>query len=123
MPDPWSITITPVPKSEDCVIRTSDGQEFTVRGLALFADGGDKQLFTYWWNSPKVAACGCVRAFAEAIRRGDMFAQTFYKCLLAGLVSITGCGEKQRIDAEDLLRRWDAEDKYKAVQEKPEKYN
>jgi hypothetical protein len=120
---PWSITITPVPGSEDCIVETSTGEKWTVKGLALFADGGDGNLFFYWWNSPAQAACGCVRAFAEAIRREDPFALAFYKKVLQGMVAITGCKDRQTISAEDLLRRWDAEDVYKAAQEPKNKFN
>lgn len=121
--EPWAITIIPIPKSEDCLIKTSDGHEFKVKGLALFADGGDGNLFSYWWNSPRVAAMGCVRAFSEAIRRGDRFAISFYKCILQGLTLVTGCSDKKTISPEELLRRWDAEDSYKAVQEDEKKFN
>ena len=123
MTAPWHITITPVPGSEECHIETSDGQEFTVRGLALFADGGEGHLFSYWWNSPAMAACGCVRAFAEAIRREDPFAIAFYKRMLQGMVAITGGKDRQTISAEDLLRRWDAQEKYDAVQVPEKKFN
>lgn len=94
-----------------------------MRGLALFADGGEGHLFSFWWNSPAMAACGCVRAFSEALRRGDPFAIAFYKKMLQGMVSITGCKDRQTISAEDLLRRWDAEDLFRAVQETKKKPN
>lgn len=122
MLDPWSITITPTPKSEDCLIRTSDGQEFTVKGLALFADGGDGNLFVYTWNSPKVAACGCIRALASAFKQGNEFVLQFYRCLFRQL-SITTGAERKMGDPEDLLRRWESEDLYRSVQEDPKKAN
>lgn len=118
MPDaPWSITITPTPSSEVSTIRTSDGQEFTVRGLALFADGGEGHLFSFFWGSPAMAAAGFIRSFVETIRRGDLFAVAFYKRVLSGLVAATGSKDRQTVTAEDLLRRWDAEDVYNAMKD------
>lgn len=122
MADGWSITITPVPKSEECNIRTSDGQEFVVRGLALFADGGDGHLFSYTWNSPAIAARGCIRALAAAFSQGNEFVIQFYRCLFKQLSLTTGA-ERQMVDPNDLLRRWDAEDVYKTVQEPEKKFN
>lgn len=123
MSTPWSITITPVPKSEDCLIKTSDGQEWTVKGLALFADGGEGNLMSYYWNSPGMAASGFVRSLGESIRRGDEMAQQFYRAILRGLTMAAGGKDRQTVSAEDLLRRWNAEDTYKAVKEDPEKFN
>jgi len=123
MTTPWSITITPVPGSEDCVIETSDGQKFVVRGLALFADGGEGQLFTYWWNSPAMAACGCVRAFAEAIRREDPFALTFYKKILQGMVKVTGVRAFNEITQEEALRKFESQEIYDAVKTDRGKFN
>lgn len=123
MSDAWRITITPIPKSEDCTINTSDGQEFTVRGLAIFADGGDGHLFTYTWNSPEKAASGCYRACAEAIRNGNLFVVSFYKCLLRMFAMGTGADGTKQVSADELLRRWDAEDTYKAVQADEKKFN
>ncbi len=123
MNDPWSITITPIPKTEDCTIRTSDGQEFTVRGLAVFADGGDGQAFSFFWNSPLSAAKGCVKALAAAIQRGDDFAVSFYNCIFRMFALCTGNEKRNVVSPEDLLRRWDAEDVYKVGQEDPKKFN
>lgn len=122
MPDPWSITITPIPKSEDAIIRTSDGQEWTVKGLALFADGGEGHLFSYTWNSPAVAARGCVRTIVSAMSQGNEFVIAFYRCLFKHFTRATG-GERKFVDGEELLRQWEAEEVYKSVQEDPKKFN
>lgn len=119
----WHITITPVPKSEDCKIETSDGQVFIVKGLAIFADGGDGQAFTYTWNSPMVAAKGCVKALAAAINSGNEFVVTFYNCIFKMFALCTGNDTRKIVSPEDLLRKWDAEDIYKAAQEDPKKAN
>ena len=119
----WSITITPIPKTEDATVTTSDGQTFTVRGLALFADGGDGNLFSFFWNSPHAAASGCYRSCAEAIKRDDPFATQFYKCLLKLFALGTGAQATKVVAAEDVLRRWEAEEVYKAASEDPKKFN
>ena len=119
----WSITITPIPRSEECTIKTSDGKEWTVKGLALFADGGEGHLFSYYWNSPGMAASAFVRSLGESIRRGDMFGQQFYRAILRGLTLATGGKDRQVVSAEDVLRRWEAEETYKAVSEDPKKFN
>jgi len=123
MTAPWHITITPVPGSEECHIETSDGQEFTVRGLALFADGGEGHLFSFFWGSPALAAAGFIRSFVEVLQRSDLFAVAFYKRVLHGLVMATGGKDRQTISAEDLLRKWDAQEKYDAVQVPEKKFN
>lgn len=119
----WNITITPVPGSEDCTVKTSDGQEFSVRGLAIFADGGEGNLFSYWWNSPGMAASGFVRALSQAIQRGDTFAQQFYKAILRGLTMATGGKDKKYVSVDDILRRWEAEEVHKGVQVDEKKFN
>ncbi len=119
----WNIKITPIPKSEDCKIETSDGQVFTVKGLAIFADGGDGQAFTYTWNSPMVAAKGCVKALATAVNSGNEFVIAFYKCIFKMFALCTGNEKKTVVSPEELLRRWDAEDIYNAVKEDPKKAN
>jgi hypothetical protein len=123
VPAPWSITITPVVGTEDCIVKTSEGGEWTVKGLAVFADGGAGNLFFFHWNSPDVAAAGFVRSMASAMNGGNPFAERFYRCVLRNLVSATGSGEKKYVTADDLLRRWEAEDVYKAVQEDGKKFN
>jgi hypothetical protein len=123
MPDPWSITITPVPGSEDCLIKTSDGQEFSVRGAAIFADGGDGHLFAWYWNSPGMAASGFVRSLSESIRSGNTFAEQFYRAILRGLTMATGGKDKKYVSVDDVLRRWEAEETYQAVTEDPKKFN
>lgn len=120
---PWSITITPEPGTENATITTPDGQEYHVKGLAVFADGGEGHLFSFFWGSPAMAAAGFVRSFVEVVQRGDLFAVAFYKRALYGLVGATGGKDRQTVAADDLLRRWDAEDVHKAVQEDPKKAN
>ena len=105
----WSITITPIPKSEDCIIKTSDGQEWTVKGLAIFADGGDSNLFSFTWNSPVVAARGCIRALSAAFSQGNEFVLQFYRCLFKQLSLTTGA-ERKMVEPEELLKRWEDED-------------
>lgn len=122
MTAPWSITITPVPKSEECRIHTSDGQDFTVKGLALFADGGEGHLFQFTWNSPHVAASGCVRACCEAIRRGDRFVVAFYHAMLGMFAQATSIPPAS-VNAEDILRRWEAQEKYDAVKKPDREFN
>lgn len=119
----WHITITPIPKSEDCKIETSDGQVFTVNGLAIFADGGDGQAFTYTWNSPLVAAKGCVKALAAAVNSGNEFVVTFYNCIFKMFALCTGSEKRTTVSPDELLKRWNAEDIYKSVQEDPKKFN
>lgn len=121
--DEWSITITPIPKSEDCKIKTTDGQEFIVKGIAIFADGGDGQAFSFTWNSPLAAAKGCVKALASAIQSGNEFVVTFYQCIFRMFALCTGNEKRTVVSPEDLLRRWDAEDVYRSVIGDPKKAN
>lgn len=115
MTPPWSIMITPIPGSEDCTVKVGE-EVYNVRGLALFADGGDQHLLSFFWGSPTVAAVGCVKSFAQAIRSENKPAVQFYQYLLRFMCKVTGVGANE-ISAEDLLRRWEAEDVYRAVQE------
>jgi hypothetical protein len=121
MSEPWHITITPVPKSEDCTIRTSDGNEWTVRGVALFADGGDQQLISFTWGSPAVAAAGCVKSFAQAIRAENQAAIKFYQYLLRYMVKVTGVPGLNELSSEDALRKFEAQEIYDAI--KKNKFN
>jgi hypothetical protein len=122
MSEPWHITITPVPKSEDCTIRTSDGNEWTVRGVALFADGGDQSLMSWFWNSPAVAAAGCVKSFAQAIRSENKSAIKFYQYLLRFMVKVTGVPGLNELSSEDALRMFEAKETYEAMKD-PKKFN
>lgn len=119
MTTPWSITITPIPGSEDCTVKVGE-EVYNVRGIALFADGGDGQLLSYFWNSPKVAACGCVKSFAQAIRSENRCAIQFYRELLQAFCKVTGAGGVE-ISPEDALRKFEAQEIYDAV--KKDKFN
>jgi hypothetical protein len=122
MTDPWAITITPEPGTENATIKTTDGQEFTVKGLAVFADGGDGHLFVYTWNSPIIAASGCVRACCEAIRQGNRTVVAFYRAMLSMFAQATSLPPTS-ISAEDLIRKWDAQEVYNSVKELEKKSN
>ena len=121
MSDPWSITITPVPGSEDCTVRV-DKDEYVVHGLALFADGGDSHLISFFWNSPAVAAAGCVKSFAQAIRSENPFAIEFYQYLLRYMVKVTGVGGLNELSPEDALRMFEAKSIYEATKD-PKNFN
>ena len=118
----WHITITPIPGTEDCTIRTSDGREWTAKGVALFADGGDQQLFSYFWNSPAIAAAGCVKSFAQAIRSENKPAVQFYKYLLRFMCRVTGTGANE-MTPEDALRMFEAKEVYDAARKNPKEFN
>ena len=121
MADPWCITITPIPKTEDCTVVVG-GETYVVHGLALFADGGDQQLISFFWNSPQVAAVGCCKSFAQAIRSENQCAIQFYKALLHAMCKVTGVGANE-IAPEDLLRRWEAQEVFDAAKTDPKKFN
>jgi len=122
MSDRWHITITPTPGSEDCEVNV-DGEIYTVRGLALFADGGDKNLLSFFWNSPAVAAAGCVKSFAQSIRSENPFAVAFYKQLLQNLCRVTGTGIHEETP-EEALKRFDAaQELYDSVTKDPKEWN
>lgn len=122
MADDWSFTVTPVPKSETCTIRTSDGQEFTVKGLALFADNaGEGNLFSFYWNDPKVAACALVRSCVESIRREDPFALKFYQTMFYMFAKATGA-QNTVLTPEDAVRMFEAKSVYEAMKD-PQKFN
>jgi len=107
----YTITIEVTGGSEESVIRTSDGREWTVKGVVILADGGPSNLFTYFWNSPLIAAQAAVRACVEAAKQGNPVALQFYKCLLRSFMLATKAGEHPNIiTPEELLSRWDAED-------------
>ncbi len=122
MSDPWSITITPIPGCEDCKISTSDGQEFVVKGLALFADNaGEGNLFSFYWNDPKTAACALVRSCAESIRREDPFALKFYQTMFYQFAKVTGA-KNTVLTPEDALRMFEAKEAYDAMKD-PKVFN
>ena len=121
MADPWSITITPIPKTEDCTVKVGE-EVYTVRGLALFADGGDTQLLSFFWNSPSVAAAGCVKSFAQAVRSENQAAVEFYKHLLRYMVKVTGVKGLNELSPEDAVRMFEAKSVYEAMKE-PKKFN
>lgn len=120
MSDAWHITITPIPKSEDCTVQVGE-DIYTVRGLALFADGGDQNLISFFWNSPSVAAAGCVKSFAQAIRSENRFAVEFYQYLLRFMCRVTGTGANE-LTPEDALRMFEAKEVYEAMKD-PKKFN
>lgn len=121
MPDPWSIIITPVPKSEDCTVKVGD-EVYVVRGLALFADGGDSHLLSFFWNSPAVAAAGCVKSFAQAVRSENPSAIQFYQHLLRHMVKVTGAQGLNELSPEDAVRMFEAKAEYEAAKD-PKKFN
>ena len=120
-PAPWSITITPIPKTEDCEITVGE-EKYTVRGLALFADGGDQHLLSFFWGSPAVAAAGCVKSFAQAIRSENKSAVQFYKYLLRFMCKVTGTGANE-MTPEDALRMFEAKEVYDAARKDPKEFN
>lgn len=97
------------------------GEEiYTVRGLALFADGGNGHLLSFFWNSPAVAAAACVKSFAQAIRSENKSAVQFYQYLLRFMCKVTGTGANE-MTPEDALRMFEAKETYEAV--KKDKFN
>lgn len=85
---------------------------YVVDGLALFADseaGGN--LVTFYWNRPGMAAQAVVRGPAAAIKQGDEWAAQFYRAMLRGFCLATGVRpEREEIDPEDTLNRWESVD-------------
>ena len=107
----YTIIVEVDPGTEESIIKTSDGREWTVKGIAIFADGGPNQLFTFFWNSPLVAAQAAVRACLEAVKQGNEVAAQFYKCLLRSFMLATKTEEHPNvISPEELLARWAEED-------------
>ena len=95
---------------------------YIVNGLALFADGGDQQLISFTWGSPAIAAAGCVKSFAQAIRSDNKFAVEFYQYLLRFMVKVTGVQGLNELTAEDALRMFDAKEIYEAMKD-PKRFN
>lgn len=107
----FTITIEVEGGTENAVIRTSDGREWHVKGISIFADGGPNELFTFFWNSPSVAATAFVRGLIEAVNQGNEVAAQFYRAVLKMLVLATGTGEHpKQILPEELLAKWSKED-------------
>ena len=121
MTTPWCITITPIPKTEDCTVQVGD-EVYTVRGLALFADGGDQNLLHFSWGSPAIAAAGCVKSFAQAIRSENQTAIQFYQYLLRAMCKVTGTGANE-MTPEDALRKFEAQEIYDAVKVDKKRFN
>ena len=113
MSEPFRIIITPTPGTEDCEINVG-GEIYNVRGLAMFADGGDSQLVSFFWNSPAVAAAACVKSFAQAIRSENQTAIKFYQYLLRAFCKVTGTGANE-MTPEDALRKFEAQELYDAM--------
>ena len=89
--------------------------------MALFADGGDQNLISFFWNSPAIAAAGCVKSFAQAIRSENQCACQFYQYLLRFMCKATGTGANE-MTSEDALRMFEAKEVYEAMKD-PKKFN
>ena len=118
----WAITITPIPGSQDCKITTPEG-EYLVRGLALFADGGDQNLLSFFWNSAPIAAAACVKSMAQAIRSENQSAIQFYQYLLRFMCRVTGISANEETADEALKRFNAAAELYEAVKTDPKDWN
>ena len=92
-------------------------ETYIVHGLALFADGGDQQLISFFWNSPAIAAAGCVKSFAQAIRSENKFAVEFYQYLLRFMVKVTGVQGLNELTPKDALRMFEAKELYEACKD------
>jgi len=107
----FTITIEVEGGTENSVIRTSDGREWHVKGIVIFADGGPGQLFSFTWNSPGMAARAFVRSMIESVKQGNEVVVQFYRAVLKMLVQATGTGEHpNQILPGELLARWNQED-------------
>jgi len=106
MPNKFCITIEVEGGKQEATIKTSNGDEFTVNGLALFGDAEQNgQLFSFFWNQPGLAAKAVVRSCACAINRGDEIATQFYRAILKGFASATGTRHED--NAKEIAARWE----------------
>jgi len=106
MPNKFRITIEVEGGKEEATIKTPDGNEYIVKGLALFGDAEqDGQLVTFFWNQPGLAAKAVVRGCATAINRGDEITTQFYRAILKGFAMATGTRHQDNI--EEVVSRWE----------------
>jgi hypothetical protein len=82
---------------------------------------GEGNLFSFYWNSPKVAACALVRACAESIRREDPFALKFYQTMFYQFAKITGA-QNTVLTPEDAVRMFESKEVFEAMKT-PQKFN
>lgn len=113
-PKKMTIEIEVTGGQEEALIRCN-GEEYIVRGLALFADGAPGNLFSFFWASPLMAAQAVIKSCAEAYRREDAFAQSFYACLLRGFALATGSYPKPEEKGLEKLESWEKEDEKKTT--------
>jgi len=109
MSNKFRITIEVEGGKEEATIKTSNGDEFVVNGLALFGDAEhDGQLLNFFWNKPGMAAKAVVRGCACAINSGDEITTQFYRAILKGFSISTGIRQvKEVADPEEILSRWE----------------
>lgn len=127
-----SLTITIEVTGGDPVVKIKDsgGTEKTVTGLALFGMRPDSgEFYGFSWGCPDHVAQSVSEIMAQAFNRGDEWYIEFYRALLAQMVKRTGVAPPgaKFIEADDLLKRWEAEDATKAAavpeSEDPTKWN
>ncbi len=113
------ITIDVVGGDERVTIRDDAGSEKVVTGFAMFGASEAGELYVFSWGRANNAAHAVSEGLACACNRGDEWYQAFYRCLLAHMVKITGIEPHrgQHVTVEDVLERWEKEDKAKAVSE------
>ena len=111
MPKKMTITIEVEGGNPQATIRCNDAV-YVVDGLALFADSDiEGNLFSFWWNRPGPAARAVVRSCAAAINQADEWATQFYRAMLRGFCQCTQETRQNEVTAEEVLARWEKENK------------
>lgn len=119
-----SLTITIEVEGGNPVVTVKDsaGNEKKVTGLVLFGFSPTRdELYGFSWGEPGDASKAVVEVIARACNGGDSWMVKFYRSLLERFIRATGVmpANAKEVTPEEVLRRWDAEDKKKPAERCP----
>lgn len=108
-----TITIDVDPEAGEITVRDDAGNTRTLRSIMLFGgDAARKTFYVFGQGASADAAWAYKQGFVHAFRTGDAAWRSFYKQCACHIAQAIAPGIFRReIEAEDLLERWEDEDR------------
>jgi hypothetical protein len=103
-----TITIEVTGGTHEVRVSDSAGNEKTVDSIFIAGLGGS-DLYCFGWGHPYQAARGVAEGISRGVYRGDDWYENFMSMLSREFMM--RCQEPEKVDPEELVKRWEKEDK------------
>jgi hypothetical protein len=109
------ITIEVDPDAQEIVVRDEAGKEHPVKSITVFGgDAGSGIVYLFGWGASADAAWAYKEGFLYAEESGDASYRSFFKQCACHIAQAIDPGAfRRKVEAEELLGRWESEDRGK----------